>query len=261
VVDAEAALPLEGLRGVDGQAPIERVESGGLAALVSRVPRATFDAEPLREHLDDLAWLEQTARAHEAILDVALGAATVVPLRLCTIYESPERVRAMLGGDRAALTEALAFLAGREEWGAKVLIDAERLAEHARAGDDGDTDERDVAPRSEGGAYLERRRQDRHLRERVQALAAHVAEDAHARLGAHAVEAVRQPPQNRELSGHQGEMVLNAAYLLDAGAVGALRREAAALEAEHGDVGAHVEVTGPWPPYNFLPRHGAAAQP
>jgi hypothetical protein len=262
VVAADAAVPAAELRGVDGDAPVERIEAGGLVALVSRVPRRVFDAEPLREHLNDLAWLERTARAHEAVLDAALREATVVPLRLCTIYENAERVRAMLADDRAALGAALAFLHGRQEWGAKLTLDRERLMERARRSSDAaEAVERDLAGRTEGGAYLERRRLDRHVREQADVLAAQLAQDAHARLHRCAVDAVTRPPQNRDLSGHEGDMVLNAAYLVEAGAVGDLQEAAAAIEAELADVGAHLAVTGPWPPYNFLPRHGAAAQP
>jgi hypothetical protein len=262
VVDAGAVVPLEELRAVGGHGAVERVEACGLAVLVSPVPREVFGAEPLREHLNDLAWLERVARAHEAVLDGALQAATLVPLRLCTIYESPERVRAMLATDRAALQEALLFLAGRQEWGAKLTVDPERLLAHARttSAAAGAT-EADLASRSEGGAYLERRRLDRHLREQAEQVAHAIAHDAHERLRGCAVDGVTRAPQNRDLSGHEGDMVLNAAYLVDADEVGALRDAAAAVEAELGHVGARLEVTGPWPPYNFLPRHGAAAQP
>jgi hypothetical protein len=262
VVDARAEVPLGELRGVEGDAGVQRIEAGGLAALVSRVPRAVFDAEPLRERLNDLTWLERVARAHEGVLDGALGATTVVPLRLCTIYESEERVRAMLAGDRGALAATLAFLAGRQEWGAKLLVDPERVLEEARTSSDAaEAIERDLAGRTEGGAYLERRRLDRHLRERAEALAARVGEEAHARLRACAVDAVTRPPQNRDLSGHEGDMVLNGAYLVEADAVDELRAKATAIEEDLARFGARLEVTGPWPPYNFLPRHGAAAQP
>jgi hypothetical protein len=262
VVDADAPIGLEALEGVAPGARVERVVAGDLAALVSPVPRADFDAAPLREHLDDLAWLERVARAHEAVLDAALRVTTVVPLRLCTIYENAGRVRTMLAGDRAALAETLAFLAGRQEWGAKLVVDPERLLDRARtADDDADAIARELAGRSEGGAYLERRRLDRRLRERADALADELARDAHVRLAGCAVEAVTRPPQNRDLSGHQGDMVLNGAYLVDAGAVERFHALAAAIEAELADTGARVEVTGPWPPYNFLPGDGAAAQP
>jgi Gas vesicle synthesis protein GvpL/GvpF len=262
IVDADAELPLADLRGVAGDTPVQRVERDGLAALVSRVPRDAFDAEPLREHLNDLAWLERVARAHEAVLDAVLHATTVVPLRLCTIYASAERVRAMMADDRAALTAALAFLAGREEWGVKLLLDPARVRDHARADDEAaEASERDVVGRGEGGAYLQRRRADRALRARVDALAARAADDTHARLRAVAVDALSHPPQNRDLSGHEGDMVLNAAYLVEADAVDRLRERAAAVQLDLADLGARVEVTGPWPPYNFLPRDGAAAQP
>lgn len=68
---------------------------------VSRVGLAEFGAEPLRANLNDFAWLERVARAHEAVLEHALRAATIVPLRLCTIYADAERARAMLA-ERAA---------------------------------------------------------------------------------------------------------------------------------------------------------------
>ncbi len=146
--------------------------------------------------------------------------------------------------------------------GAKVLLDPERVLESAlRSNDAAEAVDRDLAGRTEGGAYLERRRLDRHVRERAETLAVQIADEAHATLRGHAVDAVTRPPQNRELSHHEGDMVLNAAYLVEAGAVDQLRAAAAAIEEEHAALGARVEVTGPWPPYNFLPRNGPLARP
>jgi hypothetical protein len=48
-------------------------------------------------------------------------------------------------------------------------------------------------------------------------------------------------------------MILNAALLLDVHAVERLQALAAAAEADHSNLGAQVVVTGPWPPYNFVP--------
>ncbi len=48
VIDAGAEVPLAEARGIDAPAPVERIEAAGVAALVSRVPRHIFDAEPLR---------------------------------------------------------------------------------------------------------------------------------------------------------------------------------------------------------------------
>jgi hypothetical protein len=246
-----------GLSGVDPAAPVERIQAGGLAALVSRVPRADFGEEPLRENLNDLAWLERAARAHEGVLDQSLSCATIVPLRLCTLYETEDSVREMLTRERDSFALALDFLAGREEWGVKVLIDPDLLAHEARAASgEAAALEQDMETREGGGAYMLRRRLERHVRELSGALAAQVAERVHTRLEDWALDAVERPPQNRDLSKHEGEMVLNAAYLVAAERVGELRELVRTLEAEHSMFGARIELTGPWPPYNFVPGGG-----
>jgi hypothetical protein len=255
VVRAGVQLP-EQLTGV-AEAPVERIEGAGLVALVTRVPRSEFGAEPLRDNLNDLSWLERVARSHEAVLDRVLATTTLLPLRLCTIYESDDRVRRMLEQEAAAMLELLAALDGRQEWGVKLIVDPDRLARAAASESDQASElERQLDPDASGASYLLRRRLERHVREVADGLASQVAEDVHAQLSDCAIDAVTRPAQNRELSGHEGEMLLNGAYLVEAGRVEELRRRVAQLEERHGHLGARIEVTGPWPPYNFVPGTG-----
>jgi hypothetical protein len=240
--------------------PVGRIEAEGLAVLVSRVPAAEFSAQPLREHLNDLAWLERVARAHEAVLERAFAETTIVPLRMCTLYESTDNVRAMVEREHASLVDALEALDGRQEWGVKLIVDPDRLAEAARASSSDAADfEEQLAGHSAGGAYMLRRRQERHLREVTAALAGHVAEQVHSRLADWATDAVTRPPQNRELSGHEGEMLLNGAYLVEAERVDGLRELISELEEQHRPLGARIELTGPWPPFNFVPTSPAGS--
>jgi hypothetical protein len=258
VVRAGAPSPRE-LEGVE-QGSVERVEAGELAALVSRVPLADFGEEPLRRNLNDLPWLERVARAHEEVLERALQTTTIAPLRLCTIYESEAGVRAMLERESASFLDILGRLEGRQEWGVKLLLDPARMADEARArSPDADTLEAQLAESTEGGAYMLRRRLERHLSEIVDSLTAEVARHVHARVQDWAVDAVTRPAQNRDLSGHEGEMVLNGAYLIEADRVEGLRELVGELESHHQALGARIELTGPWPPYNFVPSGGAGA--
>jgi hypothetical protein len=236
--------------------PVERVAAAGLTTLISRVPAAQFASEPLTHNLNDLAWLERVARGHEAVLDAALTQSTIVPLRMCTIFEGEDGVREMLERRRDSLGVALDALEGRLEWAVKVLVDRERLMDAARPhGDDAEP----AAPAGEGGAYLQRRRSERGTREAASRLAAETAQQVHARLQDWAIDARTRPPQNPELSGHQGEMVLNAAYLVERARTDELRQIIAELEEHHRGLGARIELTGPWPPYNFVPAGDASA--
>ena len=76
----------------------------------------------------------------------------------------------------------------------------------------------------------------------------------HARLEDCAEDSVLNPPQNRELSGYEGEMLLNGAYLVESSRTEELRDVLTRLEERHSAFGARLELTGPWPPYNFASR-------
>jgi Gas vesicle synthesis protein GvpL/GvpF len=255
---ADGASPPAG-EGVAGS-PVELVEHDGLAAFVSRVPVAEFGEEPLRRNLNELAWLERVARAHEGVLERALAIASIAPLRLCTIYDGPAGVRMMLGAAHARFLSVLDLLDGRQEWGVKLLLDPAQVAAEARRRlPDAEEEEAEVAERGEGAGYMLRRRLERRIADAADALATDVAEEVHANLVGSAVAGVTRPAQNRELSGHEGDMALNAAYLVEAKRVDGLRELFAILEAHHSRVGARIELTGPWPPYNFVPHDGAEA--
>ena len=241
--------------GVDSRAEVEPIEEGGLVALASRVPLADFGEEPLRENLNDLEWLERVARAHEHVLEAALVRTPIVPLRLCTIYSDDAGVTSMLDREGEQLRETLARLEGRQEWGVKLLVDRETLAAAARErSDDLAALEKELAGRSGGGAYMTGRKLDRRVAEVTSRLAADLADEVHGRLGDWATDAVLNPPQNRDLSGHEGEMLLNAAYLVESTRTDELRELLAEIEERHRSLGARLELTGPWPPYNFVSR-------
>lgn len=242
-----------GLTGVDPDDEVRAVQSAGLIALVSSVAREDFGSEPLHRNLNDIRWLERVARAHESVLDATLQMSTIVPLRMCTLYEDASGVRKMLEREHDALADALEELEGREEWAVKVLIDEERLMQSVqRSSERGRGLEEELEGRGEGGAYMLHRRLDRELRASADALASEVSQQVHARLQDWSLDAVTRPPQNRELSGHYGRMLLNGAYLVERERIDELRALVAEFEVRYQELGVRIELTGPWPPYNFV---------
>jgi hypothetical protein len=228
------------LRGVDAAGPVEVVARGDLAALVSAVPLSEYGDERLREHLEDLAWVERVARAHEEVLEATMAATTIVPLRLCTIYLTRDRVEALLDDQAHGLTAALAELRGRSEWGVKVFALPRAVTAAAPAGSAG------------GSAYLERKRGERTAREDAQRRATECAQQVHDRLSYEAVASRVNPPQRPEAHGRDAEMLLNGSYLFDDERRDALRSLVDVLAHEHAPLGFSIELTGPWPPYNFV---------
>ena len=221
-----------------GARPVELVPEGDVAALVSVVPADEFGEASLLERLNDRSWLERTAREHEDTLERALARTTVVPFRLCTVYESREHVVEFLSAHGPALAGLLQRLEGRIELGVKAYFAGAAAPE---------PDE----PQS-GREYLLRRQREREAAEAAARFKAESAQASHEVLAAAAEEARANPPQPPELSGRADEMLLNGAYLVRRDD-GRLAEAVAELESRFGPRGVTYELTGPWPPYNFVP--------
>jgi hypothetical protein len=252
------AVPEDGYAGgpgVDGVHSTRTIVHRGLAALVSDVPLSEFGEEPLLENLNDVEWLERTARAHELVLDEALGRSSVVPMRLCTIYRGEQQVREMLEREHAALTEALERLAGKTEWGVKMIAGPGTLARHL---DLGGTEE--DASSSPGAAYLDSKRRQARAAEDLDELAERWGLEVHDELSEVAAEALLNPVQSPELAGYEGDMLLNGVYLVDDADAEALAALVSRLAEKWAERDVTVELTGPWPPYNFVKSSIEAAR-
>jgi hypothetical protein len=249
-------LPAD-LAGVDPEHPAALIEAGGLAAIASRVSLAEFGEEQLHENLNDVEWLEGKARAHEEVLDAALSRMTVVPMRLCTIYRSRQQVQELLSREGDLFRDALERLAGKTEWGVKLIAEPDALR---RAAISAGQSSPDPAAASEGTAYMDRKRREAQARVREDEIAEEWARGIHGQLAEAASEALLNPVQRPEVSGYDGEMLLNGVYLVDDDQVDQFRRLVDRLADEYRDRGALVELTGPWPPYNFVKSSIEAAR-
>ncbi|WP_119726604.1 GvpL/GvpF family gas vesicle protein [Thermomonospora amylolytica] len=231
----------EGLSGVAGE-PVRTVGHEDLIGVVGTVPLSEFGERALRRNLEDLGWLEATARAHHRVVDAVARRTTTAPVRLVTVYRGDEQVRDLLERGFAEFAETLDMVAGRQEWGVKVYANPQTAAAPARSGSSGAS-----AGRRPGAAYLERRRTGLRTREEAWRRAVAHAEHVDRTLSDLAVARRLHRPQDPQLSGRSEWMVLNAAYLVDDERGGEFASTAGSLSTPEIE----VELTGPWAPYSF----------
>jgi hypothetical protein len=226
------------LTGVAGGA-VRTITRAGLAAYVSTVPLDEYGEEPLRRSMEDLDWLDRTARAHHRVVDEVARRVPAVPVRLVTVYRGDEQVGRLLEARHDDFAQALSRVAGREEWGVKVYAPAS-----GQAGED----EGEAEPAgSPGTAYLRRRQASMRGREDAWRRAVDRAEHVHDVLRSIAVASRRHRAQDPRLSGRADWMVLNGAYLVDRDRGPEFAEALEELRAEGGE----LELTGPWAPYSF----------
>jgi hypothetical protein len=259
IVPAAEPPPVEGVSGVDPPFGVEIVTQADLSALISRVRLEHFGDEALRRNLEDLEWVERTARVHDAVLARALTVDAVLPLRLCTIFADEAHVREMLERRHDSLAEALQRVRGHAEWSVKVMADPSGLEAAVRergpapaAAAAGAERAGPAAGEAPGRAFFTRKKQEQALREEARAGALEAAQDVHGRLRREAAAATFLPPQDPELSRRPGRMILNGAYLVHRSRARAFATAAAELRERHRGSGLDLDVSGPWAPYNFV---------
>jgi hypothetical protein len=205
---------------------------------------AEFAADALRRNLEDLDWLEATARAHHRVIDAVARQGPLVPMRLATVYSGDESLGAMLAARSADFRAALARITGRQEWGVKAYA-----ARQSEPGGAGSGTEPTRPGGGAGAAYLRRRRDELASQKDARRETLASAEIIHAELSRHAAETRVHPPQAPQLTGSKAPMILNTAYLLDDERGEDFAAVVTALGEEHP--GVRLELTGPWPPYSF----------
>jgi hypothetical protein len=221
-------------------------------AVASPVPLDEYGEEPLRRNLENLTWLERTARAHHEVVVALAGTGPVVPVGLATVYRDAERITELLDERRAQLTAVLEQVTGRREWGVKAYLDQSAAGARPAAGAgavDGDAVAALAGGAGAGAAYLRRRRAQLTARDQERDAAARSATEVHRVLREYAVDARLHQPQDRRLSGSAAPMVFNGAYLIAEERSNGFVKLVDRLQQGHPEL--RLRLTGPWPPYSF----------
>jgi hypothetical protein len=158
----------------------------------------------------------------------------------------------MLTREAKALEEALVHLDGKTEWGVKGYALPPTTTTTSTKG-------AAVQTGDSGTDYMQRRRTDRDRRRTADQELHDACVAIHERLAAVVADALTSPPQRPEVSGHPGQMLLNGVYLVEDDQRTTFFTLVDQLRAKYGAEGLAVEVTGPWPAYNFVPGTIGAA--
>lgn len=212
---------LEGIQGVNGSTVLS-YPSGEFAVIVSEFER-------VGTALDEKHVLE-----HARVVSVCFRQGTVLPFRFGTIFDTDESLKHAVRANRRAFLESVARLKGKAEMHVKLLVRDGALKEL-----------RDVQiPDTVGGEYLAKLKEkamcDRERQTRAKALSIQV----HRLFN----------PLEEEISCKRVDtdgMLIDIAHLIESKSIEKYqnRYTTAAKQLKNCE----ISVTGPWPPYHFLP--------
>jgi hypothetical protein len=212
---------LEGIQGVNG-ATVLSYPSGEFSVIVSEFDRATAS-------LDEKHVLE-----HARVVGACFRQGTVLPFRFGTIFDTDECLKHAVRANRRAFGLSVARLKGKSEMHVKLLVRDGSLRQL-----------QDVKiPDTVGGEYLSKLKEkamcDRERQTKAKALSVQV----HRLFN----------PLEEEISCKRVKtdgMLIDIAHLIDSKSVEKYqnRYTSAAKQLKNCE----ISVSGPWPPYHFLP--------
>ena len=197
--------------------------SGEFAVIVSEYDRAT-------SKLDEKSVLE-----HARVVSQSFRTATVLPFRFGTIFDTEDAIRQAVRANRRTFCESVARLRGKSEMRIKLVVRDGSM--HAT--------EEIVLPDTVGREYLTKLREKAFRERERQTKARALSVQVHKLFN----------PLEEEVSCKRVDadgMLLDIAHLIDTKSIEKYqnRYDTAAKQLKN----CQLFVTGPWPPYHFLPE-------
>lgn len=218
---ARRPFPITNLKGINN-APVFGYPSGDFAVVVSD--------HAATGPLDQSAILE-----HARLVSECFRQGTVLPFRFGTVFNSDDELRRAVRVNRKAFLESVERLRGKSEMHLKLVVKDDALALAMT----------DIElPTTAGGEYLKKlREQATRVRER-QTRARALSVQVHKLFN----------PLEAEISCKKmdsGGMLIDIAHLIDSKSVEKYQNRLSIATRQLKDC--EVALSGPWPPYHFLP--------
>jgi len=213
---------LDGVQGVNG-APVFSYPSGEFSVIVSEYDRATMKMD------------EKNVLEHARVVSISFRAGTVLPFRFGTIFDSDDALRQAVRANRRAFGVSVAKLRGKSEMHIKLIVRDGSLREAMTE---------IQLPDTVGGEYLSKLREKAYRDRERQTKARALSVQVHKLFN----------PLEEEISCKRvaaDGMLIDIAHLIDSKSVEKYqnRYNTAAKQLKNCE----LAISGPWPPYHFLP--------
>ena len=229
-------------RGLPGSSrPALAALSRSLWLVTASVPLETYGPDSLESLLRDVQWVTDLALAHESVVEhfARQARATVIPMKLLTMFSSDTRAIEDMRSRRRDLESVAKRIAGCEEWGVRIL----RRPPVSSSAQPRKTD------RTSGTTFLAAKKAARDAARESASAAADAAERAFTVLAKLARDTRRRDDIPE---GATAPPLLDAAFLVPTGSRTRFKAAVKKLAGTSSEVGIDLTLTGPWPSYNFV---------
>lgn len=225
----------------------------GLYAIVKNVSPEGFSEENLKKNFSDLAWIELHTRAHIRIICDIMKNSTVIPFKFGTIFNTEENLGNFIQDYSLSLIENLEHLKGKEEWSVKIYCDRAQLNQQiGTISEDLRNLDQEIMKSMPGKAFILKRKKAELIINEVDNVIRGFGQTCYDSLFAQSVSSRVNNLLPREITERTDDMVLNASFLLHHDKISGLLAIVEEMQEKFRNIGFHIDVVGPWPPFSFI---------
>ncbi len=222
-----------------------------IEAVISDVELCDFEPELIKKKLQDLKWAEPQVRSHAAVLDECMQTSSVIPWKFGTVFKNMKGLQEFLRENWEKLSNILTKFSDRQEWGIKIYNDTGIFREEIRKTDDEIKKlERELLSKSKGASFFLEKKLENILTSKIEEKINQATAEIFETLGREAEKKIENRLLNKNLTGKEADMILNAAFLVKKDKIDTFMQALKKLNEEFKDF--KCDFTGPWPPYNFI---------
>ena len=238
--------------GIDDAAVETSVQDGPTAALVSRLPRASYSADAVERASGDVSWLSPRAMAHDRVLTWAQEHGGVIPVPMFSLWASEQSLAESLTRRQSEFDATFARVRDADEYGMRVhRRDAEMLQRIADVDEEIATLQRAAEAAPPGQRYLLERKMQEQKKAAVRRASQAMARELFESLQGLSREAIARPLTPTPGASADATLVLNGAFLVPRERLAEFKAIVGSAIERLEPMGLSFDFTGPWPPYNF----------
>jgi hypothetical protein len=247
--------------GVDGHSAIAILQqSPDLCAVVGQVAQQDFCGPQAERHMQQLDWVAPRAVRHEAVIEEVMASSPVLPVPFGTLFSSQKALAEFVEQHRETILSFLQRVTKCGEWSVKGWFDRKQAQKTL-------TVERMAAQHNQlsamppGMRHFAEVRISRDTQSELRLRLDHLSRTVAGGLISCAADFRECGTSSLTPSESGLEEVLNWAFLLADSAIGQFQERVDQANRDYQSHGLLLELSGPWPPYRFVPALSAAVAP
>ncbi|WP_216830682.1 GvpL/GvpF family gas vesicle protein [Alkalihalobacterium elongatum] len=248
-------IELENLMGIDGNSRISHKEFDHITAVLCELDSNEFSIDSIEKNTQDPQWLTVKATHHHEIVNNLHKSCTVVPLKFCTIYSNETSLKQELQQNQEDILKLFTRFENCDGWNVKIYCQKETWLAFWEVHDRTVLKEKEkISQMSPGTQFLMKKKLKQKLIHTVDSHIEKVIHQFHELLIKNSTQYTSKKIWNKQVTGKQEEMVWNGVYLVENNddTLNEIKKVIKQFQLNYEKQGLMIEITGPWPPYDFL---------